>query len=133
MLRKYGLFYSTFKTYGNICHSNAVIGIIVWARLYELTGKGRPFCIVLTEFKTETSHLALSSQFFFSVSTASDAWNRKMTIMLPCKFQMLKAYQLASFKGHENGLIKIQKVDKVCNQKRLRRLPFSRLFAFFQI
>lgn len=49
--------------------------------------------------------------------------------MLPCKFQLLEAYQLASFKGHENGLIKIQKVDKVCNQT--KAAPLFQIVCFF--
>lgn len=78
--------------------------------------------------KNQGSHLALSSLFFFCFFFPF--------LSLHCEssaVQMLKAYQLASFKGHENGLIKIQKVDKVCNQRRQRRLPFSSLFAFSQI
>lgn len=66
--------------------------------------------------KVETSDLASFSLFvFFSASTANYVQNRKMTIMLSCKLQVLKAYKPVSLKGHENHLIKIQKVDMIYN------------------
>lgn len=54
-----------------------------------------------------------------------------MTIMLSCKLRVLKDYQPASFKGHENYLIKIQKVDTVHNQKRQREKPSTIRFVCF--